>query len=263
MRTAIVLLALLLPVSTSAADLVHVDDHGGERYTLSTTLADTTDPARGYLAILPKAEELCGDRYPHYGHYRFEAKAPSKATEEHGPESLRYTQDIECRDTPQESVETASAPVPPAPSTPPTDEDAALIRTRTLTYLQAKNAADADAVYGMLSKEIASCTPPDAWTLARSAFNAQAGPGAEPTVVRITWYDNPENAPMQGRYVAADYRVDYPSDAFSCGYVVWLLQADGGYLIVREEESQATPDVVAGLSPEQRATMRAQLQCRD
>lgn len=259
------MLAALMLAATSAAatDGVRVEDQGGGRYSLTTTLVDTTDPAHGQLAIVPKAEELCGERHPHYGRYRFESSTPSRATAESGPTSIRYTQDIACRDAPQEMVETASAPVPPAPSTPPTDEDVALVRATTLSYLQAKIAADADAVYAMLSAEMASYAAPAAWAKARAVFNDEAGPGAEPNVVRITWYDNPSNAATPGRYAAADYRVDYPSDAFTCGYVVWLRQADGGYLAVREEEAQATPAVIADLSAEQRLAMRAQLQCRD
>jgi hypothetical protein len=160
-------------------------------------------------------------------------------------------------------VETASAPVPPAPPTPPTSEDESLIRERTLAYLRAKDAADADTVYAMLSGEMAGYASAEAWKETRSALNAKLGAGGEAAVVRITWYDDPQNAPTHGRYAAADYRVDYPSEAFTCGYVVWLRQSDGGYLVVREEEGQATPDVIADSSPEQRLTMRAQLQCRD
>lgn len=253
----------LAPPTAIAADVVSVVHHGDGRYTLSTTLAGTTNPAHGQIAIVPTAEELCGDRYPHYGRYRFDASAPSKATEASGPTSLTYRQDIECSDVPQQAAKTASAPVPPAPSTAPTDEDGALIRARTVTYLQAKDAADAGAAYKMLSKEMASYTSPEVWKDTRTSFTAKVGPGAQPTVVRITWYDDPQGAPTPGRYVAADYRVDYPSEAFTCGYVVWLRQADGGYLIVREEEGQATPDLLANLSPEQRLQMRAQLQCRD
>src|SRR5690606_34915277 len=151
----------------------------------------------------------------------------------------------------------------PAPSTPPTREDADLIRELTLAYLQAKGTADADATYAMLSNEMASYAGPKAWKEARSALNAKLGPGADPAVVRITWYDDPQSAPTHGRYAAADYRVDYPNEAFICGYVLWLRQWDGGYLVVREEEGQAPPEVIAGLSPEQRHAMRAQLQCRD
>ena len=258
-------LAALLSTAAlaSGSDVVHVEDLGGGRYTLTTTLANTTDPAHGQLAIVPKAEDLCGDRFPNYGHYRFDSEAPMKATAETGSTTLTYTQEIECRDTPEAASQTAASPAPPAPSTPPTDDDATLIRNRTLAYLQAKDAANADVAYAMLSDEMASYAAPEAWAKAHGDFHAKAGVVAQPAVIRITWYDDPKDAPTPGRYVAADYRVDYPSDAFTCGYVVWLRQAGGDYLIVREEEAEITPDVTAGLSPEQRLAMRAQMQCRD
>src|SRR3546814_3619407 len=88
---------------------------------------------------------------------------PSEATGTSAPASLSYEQDVECHGQPQQVAESASAPVPPAPSTPPTSEDEALLRERTLAYLQAKNTADADTVYAMLSSELASYASPAAW----------------------------------------------------------------------------------------------------
>src|SRR5690606_21901390 len=79
-RHALLLAVLALPGATSAADAVHVEHHGDGRYTLTTTLSGTTDPAHGQLAIVPAAEELCGELHPHYGHYRFESSEPSEAT---------------------------------------------------------------------------------------------------------------------------------------------------------------------------------------
>src|SRR3546814_13084087 len=90
-----------------------------------------------------------------------------------------------------------------------------------LDYLQAKNTADADTVYAMLSSELASYASPAAWKETRRALNARLGAGAEAAVVRLTWYDDPQNAPTPGRYAAADYRVAYPNEAFACGSVVW------------------------------------------
>jgi hypothetical protein len=110
---------------------------------------------------------------------------------------------------------------------------------------------------------MASYATQEAWAATRSAFNTKVGPGARPNVSRITWYDNPSGAPIPGRYAAADYGVAYPSNGFTCGYVMWLRQADGGYMVVREEEAQVTPDSVAKLSAEQVANMRVQLRCRD
>src|SRR3546814_8485447 len=90
--------------------------------------------SHGPLAIVPTAEELCGELHPHYGHYRFESNAPSEATGTSAPASLSYEQDVECHGQPQQVAESASTPVPPAPSTPPTSEDEALLRDRTLAY---------------------------------------------------------------------------------------------------------------------------------
>ncbi|MGY1457922.1 DUF4019 domain-containing protein [Luteimonas sp. A534] len=253
----------LLSATAIAGEAVQVQDHGDGRYTLSTVVHGTMDPGEGLVAITPEALTTCGARFPHFGKYRFEAWSQLGASDTPGPESLRYSHDITCHDAPQETIETASMPVPPAPDSPPTEDDAAIINALTLAYFTAKENADADAAYQLLSPEMASYATPEEWAATRSAFNAKVGPGAETRLVRTTWYDNPANAPSLGRYVAVDYGVTYPSQGFTCGYVMWLRQADGGYLIVREEKAQVTPDNVAGLSPEQVASMRAQLMCRD
>ena len=257
----------LLPLSVGAAsaeERVAVTDHGGGHYTLTTTLAETVDPSHGQLAVVPTAEALCGDLHSHYGRYRFESTAPVVVpAQAQATAQLRYSQDIQCLDTPEAAAPTPANPVPPAPVTPPGEADAALIQRRTAEYLRAKVAADAGATYAMLSESMRSYGSPAEWVAARNTFNAKAGAGAVPTVLRLSWYDNPPSAPTPGRYVAADYRVDYPSTAFTCGYVVWLLQADGNYLVVREEEGRMTPDIMATLTPEQRLAVRAQLQCRD
>lgn len=98
---------------------------------------------------------------------------------------------------------------------------------------------------------------------ARTQFNAAAGQPSHRDVVRVTWYDDPAGAPQPGRYAAADYRGDYPNTSFYCGYVLWHLQADGRFRIIREEEAQMLDEIAKAFSPEQLAAARAQLQCRD
>lgn len=272
-RFALAVAFATLPLSTPVlATDIRVEAHGEDRYTLTAELEGTADPLHGQLIVAPEARELCGRRYPHFGRYRFESTEPSRADGSgKGAATLRYTQDIECRDQPQDASATAPVttqipvlPVPPAPDTPPTSADEAQVRARTLAYLHTRETADADAAFAMLSPEMLTYTTTlAAWREGRTTFNALAGPGARAEVVRLTWYDNPQGAPSPGRYVAADYRVDYPSRAFTCGYVMWLRQGDGNYLVVREEEALGTPDIVVNLSPEQTAQLRAQVQCRD
>src|SRR3546814_13256683 len=71
-RLALWLASLVLSGAIHAGDAVHVDDHGGGRYTLTTTMDGTTAPAHGQLALLPTAEALFGELHPHYGPYRFQ-----------------------------------------------------------------------------------------------------------------------------------------------------------------------------------------------
>lgn len=252
-------LALAATATAAPLDEVHVRDLGNGRYRLSVTLAETVDPAQGHAVLIPTALELCGALRPEFGQYRFKGIEPLAGTNKALKRSLEYTQDIECKDP---SVSVAVSPIPPAPSTPPTAADEAGIRRKTLAYLQAKDANDFDQAYAMLGPAIASHMTPESWRQPRSAFNAAAGAQAMREVIRLTWYDDPEGAPTPGRYVAADYRASYASKAFYCGYLMWLRQQDGTYLIVREEEGQATPDVVAGVASESMAAIRAQLGCR-
>lgn len=253
-------LASIPPVIAGTPGEVLVRALGTGRYQLSVALEDTVDPARGQAALVPKAIELCGALLPEFGHYRFEGNEPLAGTDKPSKRSLQYTQDIECKDP---SAPVAGSDIPPAPATPPTAEDEADVRKRTLAYLEAKDTNDFDIAFAMLGPTMAGYMTPESWRKPRATFNAATGGQAEREVIRITWYDDPQNAPTPGRYAAADYRASYASKAFYCGYVVWLRQKDGGYRIVREEEGQATPDMVAKMAPESMAATRMQLGCRD
>src|SRR3546814_6713537 len=74
-RLALWLASLVLSGAIHAGDAVHVDDHDGERYTLTKTLDGTTDHAHGQLAIVPTAEQRCGAMHPTYEHHPFESSA--------------------------------------------------------------------------------------------------------------------------------------------------------------------------------------------
>jgi hypothetical protein len=258
--TCVFALTIAMPVVAAQSDNVLVRDLGNGRYELSITLAEIVDPAQGQAALVPKVLELCGSLRPEFGRYRFEGTEPLAGTKEVPKRSLQYTQEIECKDP---SAPLAVNDIPPAPATPPTDEDEADIRKRTLAYLEAKDTNDFDAAFAMLGPTIAGYMTSESWRAPRTAFNAATAGQPEREVIRITWYDDPQNAPTPGRYAAADYRASYASKGFYCGYVMWLRQQDGSYLIVREEEGQATPDMVATIAPESMPQARMQLGCRD
>ena len=63
--------------------------------------------------------------------------------------------------------------------------------------------------------------------------------------------------------MAADYSASYADAAFYCGQVVWLLQPDSSYRIVREEEGQLTNEVASKVAAGELSATRLQLGCRD
>lgn len=254
----VALAAVLVAPTAIAADSIEVraKQLAPDRYELEMELPASVVPQQASAILLPVAEQLCAGRPAQLGRYRFEARAPllsgagSTATQ-------TFTQQVAC------GASTEVVHVTRAPKAPPTAQDEQAIRTDTLRYLAAKDRGDFDAAYTLVGSELAAMFANGEARASRARFNAAAGLPDHREVVRLTWYDDPAGAPLPGRYVAADYRGDYPHAGFYCGYVVWHLQPEGSFRIVREEEGQMPDEVAKSFGPEQLAAARAQVQCRD
>ncbi len=229
-------------------------------FELTVTLPGTTDPAVGQRAVLTAATAACGDKTARLGKYKFKADEKLTVAPSDRGTSMMFLQEVECGDV--NNAEDADLP-PPAPTQPPDAQDEALIRDRTLAYLTAKDTGNFDNGFAMLDASMRDMMGDASWRKPRAAFNAASGQPLQRQVVRVTWYDNPAGAPTPGRYAAADYSASYANAAFYCGYVMWLLQADGSYRIVREEEGQLTSDMAARITPQEIPNARMQLGCRD
>lgn len=262
-RNAVLALALVALAPTAfAGDTAHVQVKplSGGRFELTATVPNTTDPRNGQAALLPKAMELCGTGVPQLGTYKFTSTAPMVGTGSTIPVSLVFVQEMQCVDaTP---VETVVPSVVRAPASRPTPNDEADIRSRTLKFLSAKDRGDFDAAVAMFSSTTGAMLTEETWRSKRRDFNASAGMPLQQKVMRVTWYDDPPGA-APGHYAAADYSASHENAAFYCGYVVWLLQPDGGYQIVREEEGQMSPAEARLIAPSDMGAARAQLGCRD
>lgn len=266
-RNTVFALALALSFAAMApaafatdAPQVEVKPLPGGRFELTATVTNTTDPRKGQAALLPKAMELCGTGSPRLGTYTFKSTAPMAGTGSTISTSLVFVQEMQCGDaTP---VDTVVSAVGRAPATPPSANDEADIRSRTLKFMSAKDRGDFDAAVAMFTGTTGAMLTEETWRSKRRAFNASAGMPLQQQVMRVTWYDDPTGA-APGRYAAADYSASHENAAFYCGYVMWLLQADGGYQIVREEEGQMNPAEARLIAPSDMATARAQLGCRD
>lgn len=257
-RIFVMLVAALMVPASMAADSIEVraSQLGAEQYELAMELPASVAPQQASSMLRPAAEQLCGGRPAQLGRYRFESRAPL-APGADSTATQTFTQEVACGSS-SEVVHVARAP-----KTPPTAQDEQTIRADTLRYLEAKDRGDFDAAFAVLGSELAEMFANGKSREARTAFNAVAGLPDNREVMRVTWYDDPAGAPVPGRYVAADYRGDYPHAGFYCGYVVWLLQPDGRFRIVREEEAQVLDEIAKKFSAGELASARAQLQCRD
>lgn len=259
----LIALAATLPCRAAEPAPLSVQDLGGGRFELRTTLQGSTDPAIGQQAVMPTAVALCGNRHVQLGRYRWEAHQPlAGEAQDDASTRLDYTQLIECRDAPQ-ATPIPATDIPPAPGEAPTALDEAHIRRLSLVYLEAVDTGDFDRAHASFSPGMRGYMTPEAWRTPRARFNAAASGDPSREVIRLTWYDDPEGAPQRGRYVAADYRAAYATGAAYCGYLIWLRQGDGGYLIARTEEGYITPDVASGVAPGDMGALRAQIGCRD
>lgn len=257
-RISVVLLAAAMVPAAMAADSIEVRTRhlGPDRYELVMELPAKRDPQQASSMLLPVAQELCAGRPAQLGRYRFESNATLGANAD-AAATQTFTQEVAC------GTSTAVVHVARAPKTPPTAQDEQRIRGDTLRYLMAKDRGDFDAVNALLGPELTELFANRESRDSRAAFNAKAGLPDHREVVRLTWYDDPAGAPLPGRYVAADYRGDYPHAGFYCGYLVWHLQPDGSFRIVREEEAQMPDEIAKKFSAEELASARAQVQCRD
>ena len=255
----LVFLGCVLPLASSASASwqVSVAQLGLDRYaaTVSNLPADVPVPVV-QAQLEPVARQVCGDRGFQLGRYRFQTSKPLEAKDDSAG-TQRFEQQFDCG---------AGAPAPrgvAAPRTAPTPKDESTIREMTLAYLSAMDRGDLATANAMVHESAAGMLSGPASHQQRDELIQASGQPVSRDVVRLTWYDDPANAPMKGRYVAADYRADFKDKAFYCGYAVWYLQADGDYRLVRREEGVLSADMANTLSAEQLPGTRAQLGCRD
>ena len=234
-----------------------VERLGADRYRLTAEFPYALSPGEAQSALAPVAEQVCAGKAPTWGHYSFATKQPIEGPA--GDESsTSFEQDVNCGD-----AGSATNAGTPAPGSPATDADRATVEAGTLEYLALKDSNEFAAANALFQDDVAVLFGGEEWEASRRAFNKAAGVPKARTIVGVTFYDDPVDAPSLGRYAAVDYRASYPDRAFYCGYVVWLLQADGSYRMVRVEESTATDEDVGRGTEEVLSALKQQPGCRE
>jgi hypothetical protein len=227
----------------------------GEKRSFTMELTVSPETPEGAAEVAMKAIEICDGLYPHLGHYKFTGNERVSGE----PETPKFTiqQDVTCLSSPP--VADTSSPADPAWKATEADERQVLDLTKR--YFALADREEAGPIHLLWTPENREMVPPGDLAERLKQRHEKLGSPSGHLSTKITWYVNPDRAPRPGIYVAVDYELEYPGNAFNCGYLVWFRNSDGSYLIVREESGLLSQSDAAGLSPEKRAEMHSLLRC--
>jgi len=249
---------IMLLLAASAAPQISSEPIDSNRFRLSISgQIGSVDEAQSEL--LTTARRLCGKRAASFGTYRFkQLEQLDAAAAKRKPLSLTMEQELWCG--------IAATVTDPAaargPDWQPSDADQQAVLAASYTYFAAKDSGRYDKAWAVLSNTMKSASPALDWKGEAAEFNRKAGPVRARRVTELTWYNNPSDAPQPGIYVAADYSADFERLEFLCGYLMWLLQPDGSFRLVREEQNMLDKETARKVPSLDRAPLKAQMGCK-
>ena len=239
-------------LAAQAVSAVQVERLDDSSFLLSVAAEPKLSVAQEQARLAPSSRRACGTRRPTLGRYRFVAEEARS----------RFEQELICLESRHKLSLIASAGSGAALT--PTRADQQAVLAASYGYFAAKDVGRYTEAYASLSDRLRSRFPLADWTRSAGEFNAKAGPVRGRRVVEITWYKDPDDAPEPGLYVAADFSADFEKVEFVCGYLMWRVQPDGSFRLVREEQNMA-PKRASGraIAKIDRDPLRSGMGCKD
>ncbi len=143
-----------------------------------------------------------------------------------------------------------------SPTVPlPSDAAGKAIIARSKAYLQDKQARHYDRAYAMIAGNMQSYLTPDLFRSGAERFLSEAGKPGGVQFTRVTWYQDPPDAPEPGLYAAVDFTAHYADLELMCGYLMWHKLVDGRFVLVREEQNFIGRPAAQQMVPEQRRNL--------
>ncbi|MBV6322932.1 DUF4019 domain-containing protein [Duganella violaceipulchra] len=149
----------------------------------------------------------------------------------------------------------------PAPAQA-TAEQAQAVERQSMIYFAAVDGRRYEAAYQLQSEMLKKQMPFEGWRKLSEDFNTRAGEVRRRTITKISWYKDPPQA-APGTYAAVDFSAQFANMNTHCGYLVWMRQDDGYFVLVREEQNSIDQATEQKLKPEELARLRAQFRCKD
>lgn len=154
------------------------------------------------------------------------------------------------------------APKAPAAPWTPTASQKARVEELSRAYFAAKDAQRYREAWARLAAGAQQQASFAQWRSAAAEAAAKAGAALQRELKKVTVYRSAQGG-MPGTYAAVDFTGRFANADTYCGYLVWSEQADGSFLLVREEENYIYKATDAQLTPEQRTKMRGVYRCAE
>ncbi|SFG75182.1 Protein of unknown function [Duganella sp. CF458] len=149
-----------------------------------------------------------------------------------------------------------------APSWQPSSSQRARVEELSKAFFAEKDAARYAPAWERLGSGLRQQWTFEGWRDAAAGNAARAGAMQRRDLKKITIYRSSQSG-TPGTYAAVDFTGRFANADTYCGYLVWSEQADGSFLLVREEENYIYNATAARLTAEQLAKMKGVFRCVD
>jgi hypothetical protein len=256
-RVLILIAGVLTYSAASAAEVMvrQLEDNQFE-FILTSSTRLTESEAQAHIANV--AAGVCNGLTPVLGKYRFEAReAIGGDAGSSEPDTFRFAQEVFC-------VHGAATPTEQRRPTLSTPEESHRvqdeIRLKSEEYFRLIAMKRVDEAYAQVSA-FRMNTDETNWKNNKLAFQVTAGEPLQISIVKVTVYDNPVEAPEPGLYVAADFSNVYENVPIHCGYLMWFRSIGGSFRITREETGHVTAEQLKTIPSDQLPEIKRMLRC--
>lgn len=252
------LIAGTLAYSAVSASEISVRQVQENKFEFILTNSSRLSEAEAQARIENAAANVCKGLTPVLGQYRFEAKvAVGGDAGLREPDTFHFTQEVSC-------AHGATIPTDPRRPTLSTPEESQRveedIRLRSEEYFRLIAEKRIDDAFAQVSADGMNADETK-WKDGKLAFQATAGNPLQISIVKVTVYDNPVEAPEPGLYVAADFSNVYENLPIHCGYLMWFRSIGGSFRITREETGHVTAEQLKSIPSDQLAEIKRMLRC--
>lgn len=254
--------ALLLqaPPQQPGPEVTH-ERLGENSYRLHIRIPSSQHLDAAHRMMAETMRSLCGNLHPILG--RWEMAGPlaiGNATP--AAPAIDIYHELTCE------AELRAPPSTPPPATVDSSWTAGIadqqaIRSASDAFLDAREGGRYAEAYGWLAATFRATETLAAFSEASESLNRRAGRRIERRLAAVTWYNNDLPGAPPGLYAAVDFVGAYEGLHFTCGYLIWQLQADRSWRLVTLNEAVVTRADAPDATAEQLADLRREMRCRD